>query len=85
MAVLCNPCIVWKKVFFHLQHWQGFALGLLIGELVGQNPQGAAYGYGHYGWAIWGGIFTFSIVMGIIFEKITKSTLDWKSKSYGFG
>lgn len=79
MAVSVIPALFGKK-YFSFTTLAGFALGLLIGELVGQNPAGAAYGYGHYGWAIWGGIFTFSIVMGIIFEKITKSTLDWKSK-----
>ena len=78
MAVSVIPALFGKK-YFSFTTLAGFALGLLIGELVGQNPAGAAYGYGHYGWAIWGGIFTFSIVMGIIFEKITKST-DWKSK-----
>ena len=79
MAVSVIPALFGKK-YFSFTTLAGFALGLLIGELGGQNPAGAAYGYGHYGWAIWGGIFTFSIVMGIIFEKITKSTIDWKSK-----
>ena len=79
MAVSVIPALFGKK-YFSFTTLAGFALGLLIGELGGQNPAGAAYGHDHYGWAIWGGIFVFSIVMGIILEKIIKSKLDWKSK-----
>lgn len=84
MAVSVIPALFGKK-YFSFTTLAGFALGLLIGELGGQNPAGAAYGYGHYGWAIWGGIFTFSIVMGIIFEKSPKARLTGNPKSYGFG
>lgn len=57
-----------------------FALGLLLGETFGNNPAGAAYGQGHFGWAIWGGIYLFSIVMGIILECISKEKLNFQSK-----
>ncbi len=50
----------------------GFAIALLLGELCGHNPAGAAYGHGHYGWAIWGFVFAFSVVTGMILEKIAK-------------
>lgn len=79
MAVSVIPALFGKK-YFSFTTLAGFALGLLIGELWGQNPAGAAYGYGHYGWAIWGGIFVFSIAMGIILEKFAKSKFDWTSK-----
>ena len=46
----------------------GFLIGLLAGELFGPNPAGAAYGMGHYGWAIWGVIFLISVVIGVILE-----------------
>ena len=79
MAVSVIPALFGKK-YFSFTTLAGFALGLLIGELGGQNPAGAAYGYGHYGWAIWGSIFVFSIVMGIVLEIFTKSKFDLKSK-----
>ena len=56
----------WK---YSLITFAGFVLGIPLGELFGKNPRGAEFGFGHYGWAIWGGIFIISIIMGIIFEK----------------
>ena len=56
----------WK---YSLITFVGFALGIPLGELFGKNPQGAQFGFGHYGWAIWGGIFVLSIIMGTIFQK----------------
>lgn len=47
----------------------GFGAGVLLGEWLGGNPAGAAYGLSHYGWAIWGGIFLLSLIMGAILEK----------------
>ena len=71
MAISVIPALFGKK-YFSFTTLAGFALGLLIGELGGHNPAGAAYGHGHYGWAIWGGIFVFSIVMGIILQNKSK-------------
>ena len=45
MAVSVIPALFGKK-YFSFTTLAGFALGLLIGELVGQNPAGAAYGHG---------------------------------------
>lgn len=56
----------WK---YSLITFAGFALGIPLGELFGKNPQGAEFGFGHYGWAIWGGIFILSVIMGAVFQK----------------
>lgn len=50
----------------------GFAAGLLAGMLFGPNPEGAAYGNSHYGWAIWGAVYLLSVVVGILFELFMK-------------
>ena len=60
----------------------GFALGLLLGELLGENSAGALYGHGHYGWAIWGGIFLLSIVMGTVLERLSKRGLTRSAKQF---
>ncbi|MBQ6867326.1 MAG: helix-turn-helix domain-containing protein [Clostridia bacterium] len=64
----------WK---YSLITFSGFALGIPLGELFGRNPDGAQWGFGHYGWAIWGGIFVLSIIMGVIFQK---KKLDFRTK-----
>lgn len=79
MVISTVPALFGKK-YFSFTSLLGFAIALLLGELFGYNPAGAAYGHGHYGWAIWGSIFAFSVVMGIILEKISKGKLDLKSK-----
>lgn len=68
MAVSIVPAL-FKKRRFALSTLAGFALGLLLGELLGANPAGAATGHTHYGWAIWGGVFLASIAIGIVLEK----------------
>lgn len=45
-----------------------FVFGIFAGELLGPNPTGEAIGHSHYGWAIWGGIFLGSIVIGAVWE-----------------
>lgn len=60
------------KVRFSISSLVGFLLGFLLGILFGPNPAGAFYGNTHYGWAIWGGTFIFSMVMGGILEKLSK-------------
>ena len=46
-----------------------FLAGLLLGIALGPYPPGAPYGHGDYGWAIWGGIFLASVLLGILAEK----------------
>lgn len=59
----------------------GFAAGLLLGGPLGNYPEGAAYGHGHYGWAIWGGVYLLSAVMGILLERMTKRGAISKPKT----
>ena len=82
MAISAIPTLFGKK-YFSFTTLFGFAVALLIGELCGHNPAGSAYGYGHYGWAIWGCIFAFSVVMGIILEKITEEKFELRAKKIG--
>ena len=62
MAISAIPALFGKK-YFSFTTLFGFAIALLIGELCGHNPAGSTYGHGHYGWAIWGCIFAFSVFM----------------------
>lgn len=78
-AISTVPALFGKK-YFSFTSLLGFAAALLLGEFCGQNPAGAATGQGHYGWAIWGGIFAFSVIMGIILEKISRGKLALNSK-----
>ena len=84
MAISTVPALFGKKLFSFTTLF-GFAIALLLGELCGYHPAGAAYGHGHYGWLIWGGIFAFSAAMGVILEKMSKGKPDLKSSKHGFG
>lgn len=79
MAVSAVPALLGKRYFSGTALF-GFAIALLLGELCGPHPAGAAYGHSHYGWAILGGIFAFSVVMGGILEKIAGGGLHLKSR-----
>lgn len=71
MAISAVPALFGKK-YVSFTSMFGTAIGLLIGELCGRHPAGEAYGHGHYGWAIWIGIFVFSLVMGVVLERLCK-------------
>lgn len=79
MALSVLPALL-GKYRFSLTTLAAFLIGLLLGMGFGPNPGGAFYGNTHYGWAIWGGIFLFSIPMGIALEKLSKGTLPVRSK-----
>ncbi len=81
LAVSTVPALFGKR-YFALTSLFGFAAALLLGELCGHNPAGAAFGQGHFGWAVWGGIFLLSVVMGIVLERIAKGKLDLRSKKF---
>ena len=47
-----------------------FGIGWVLGEWLGPNSDGVPLGQGHYGWAIWGGVFLTGIAAGIAAEVI---------------
>lgn len=71
LAISALPALLGKKYFSAIT-FGGFILGLILGIIFGPNPEGVPYGHGHYGWAIWGGIFILSVIFGIIFEVLKK-------------
>ena len=67
--LLCALPAAYGKRRLALSASIGFAIGIPIGEWLGPNPAGAFTGNTHYGWAIWGGIFLASIVLGLFLER----------------
>lgn len=63
---------IWGKFKFSFTTLAGFVVGLLAGMLFGPNPDGAAIGQTHYGWAIWGVIYFLSVIAGILVERFVK-------------
>lgn len=47
----------------------GFAAGLLLGTLFGENPMGAVLGKSDGGWLIWGLVTIFVFLMGALMER----------------
>lgn len=80
MAISVVPAL-WGKYRFSFTTLFAFGIGLLLGEQLGACPAGAVYGHSHYGWIIWGGIFLFSMAMGIVLERM-KKPLTLKSKKF---
>ena len=79
MAISVLPAF-WGRYRFSAVTLAGFALGLLLGEGLGEYPPGAAWGHGHYGWAIWGGIFLFSVAMGAVLERLAGRGPLWHTR-----
>ena len=71
-AVISVIPAFWGKYFFSYATLFGFVAGLLFGTVFGPNPEGAQWGFGHYGWAIWGAIFLIAIIVGIFMEHYKK-------------
>lgn len=63
---------IWGKFKFSFTTLAGFIVGLLAGMLFGPNPDGAAIGQTHYGWAIWGVIYFLSVIAGLLVERFVK-------------
>lgn len=59
----------------------GFALGLLLGEWLGPVRNPAPFQPDHYGWAIWGGVFLLSVVVGIVLELKKKKAIRAEKSS----
>lgn len=79
MTVSALPAFFGKRCFPVITFVHA-AAGILLGEVFGVNPAGAAYGQGHYGWAIWICLFLSSVVFGIIFEKRFQSGFSLRSQ-----
>lgn len=73
MAISAIPAFFGKKKFSCVT-LLAFILGLLLGMIFGPDPEGAAMGQSHYGWAIWGTIYLMSMMVGILWERFTKSS-----------
>lgn len=73
---------LWGKRRFSLVTLGGFALALPLGEFLGRNPAGAAYGFWHYGWAIWCMEFLLSIIMGAWLQRFKKEDISFHNKIF---
>lgn len=66
------------KIRFSLTTLTGFAIGLPLGEFLGQSVVQSL----HYGWAIWGLVFLVSCIMGIILERLPKYEVNLRSRKF---
>ena len=71
MAISVLPALFGKHKFSVFTAL-AFLAGLLLGIWLGPNPEGASLGQGDYGWAIWGGVYLFSLLGGVLLERFTK-------------
>ena len=46
----------------------GFVLGVIAGECFGGFASHVPPQYPHYGWVIWGAVYTFSVIVGVRVE-----------------
>lgn len=72
MFISVLPCL-WGKYKYMYCTILGFVIGLVGGILFGPYPEGIPYGHGDYGWAIWGGIFLLSMIVGSIYQNYHKN------------
>ncbi len=71
MAISVLPAL-WGRYKFSFTTFVAFVAGLGLGIIFGPNPDGAAYGQGDYGWAIWGAVYLLSVIAGILLEHFAK-------------
>lgn len=74
MAISAIPAFFGKSKF-SLVTTAAFILGIISGMIFGPHPEGAAIGHDHYGWAIWGGIYLLSIIVGVLVERFIKGNV----------
>jgi len=65
MMVSALPTLL-GQFWFGISTFTGCLVGLLLGEWLGVYPPGIPYGNGHYGWAIWIGVYLVSCIVGIV-------------------
>lgn len=78
---LCAGAAALKKNYLARSSIIGFSAGLILGILFGPYPDGIPYGHGDYGWAIWGGVFLLSILVGVILERKKRSESPSKASN----
>ena len=71
MVISVLPAL-FGKYRFSVVTFAAFVFGIIVGELLGPNPAGASTGHTHFGWVIWGGIFSAAIVVGAVWEFLIK-------------
>ena len=72
MCISLIGALLSKKYFSYIT-CLGAIIGIIIGELLGPNPSSIT-GHTHNGWWIWILIFSISIVVGVLFERIKRSS-----------
>ena len=70
------------KIYFSGVSLIGFAVGLLLGEILGPNPAGAVQGHTHYGWAIWAGIYLLFLAAGAVLERMARYGFHYRSRRF---
>ena len=70
------------KIYFSGVSLIGFAVGLLLGEILGPNPAGAVQGHTHYGWAIWAGIYLLFLAAGAVLERMARYEFHYRSRRF---
>lgn len=67
-AVIAVIPALFGKFRFSCSVFAGSCLGIVLGELLGRDPEGVAFGSGHHGWWIWILVSLVSIAAGVFFE-----------------
>ena len=80
MVISVLPAL-FGKYRFSVVTFAAFVLGIFAGELFGPNPSGAATGHNHYGWLIWGVIFSAAIIIGAVCELLIKRQVPKKQET----
>ncbi len=70
---------LWGKYRYTAVTIAGFVFGIFWGEWLGPYPAGEPWGSGHYGWALWIGVFLVSVISGCIWQKLKSSQVTLRS------
>lgn len=80
-ALVSTIPALFGKYRFSILTFAVFTAALIIGEPLGNNPEGAALGHGHYGWAIWLFSFLAAMVFGSLWEVFAAKKLNESRKA----